>query len=175
MIHELKTWPQYFESILRGNKTFEVRKNDRRFNVFDVLHLREYDPKTQSFTGREIFKGVSYILFGGDFGVLDGTVVMSIKDIPQPDEGQTQNEGEEERVLKIDTRNPEVKFLQYCVKAKNKTIAEQQATIQQLRAELEKWQGHAYTAAQEGDETADELREQIEQLQNKIKELEDEK
>jgi site-specific DNA-cytosine methylase len=42
--HELKTWPSYFEAILRGEKRHECRLNDRDFAVGDVLVLREWDP-----------------------------------------------------------------------------------------------------------------------------------
>ena len=35
MVHELKCWPEYFEAVISGAKTFEVRKNDRDFAVRD--------------------------------------------------------------------------------------------------------------------------------------------
>lgn len=44
MKHELKTWPEFFGPILKGEKTFEIRANDRKFNVGDVLILREFRP-----------------------------------------------------------------------------------------------------------------------------------
>jgi len=57
MIHELKTWPEYFEEILTGKKTFEVRKNDRDYKVGDTLILKEFkligiDDKL-NYTGRQ--------------------------------------------------------------------------------------------------------------------------
>jgi hypothetical protein len=42
--HELKTWPEYFEAVARGEKTFEVRKNDRGFTKGDLLILRKWLP-----------------------------------------------------------------------------------------------------------------------------------
>ena len=42
-IHELKTWPQFFDSIVDGTKTFELRKDDRGFEVGDAVLLRECD------------------------------------------------------------------------------------------------------------------------------------
>mgnify|MGYP003403112388 CR=1 FL=1 len=78
MIHSLKTWPEYFEAVLSGKKNFEVRKNDRDYNVGHVLILKEWNPETESYTGREIARGVSYILHGGSFGIESGTVVMSL-------------------------------------------------------------------------------------------------
>lgn len=47
MIHELKTWPQYFCRVADGSKTFEVRKNDRGFQQGDEVLLREWNPKTE--------------------------------------------------------------------------------------------------------------------------------
>lgn len=43
--HELKCNPEYFARIGSGQKTFEIRKNDRDFQVGDILVLKEYDPK----------------------------------------------------------------------------------------------------------------------------------
>jgi hypothetical protein len=40
--HELKTWPGPFAAVLSGEKTHEVRKNDRGYAVGDRLLLREY-------------------------------------------------------------------------------------------------------------------------------------
>ncbi|HEX2900014.1 MAG TPA: ASCH/PUA domain-containing protein [Bacteroidia bacterium] len=81
--HELKTWPSYFEAIINGTKTFEVRRNDRDFAPGDTLLLKEFDPgrEAQGFfgtTGREITCGVGAVLHGGQFGIESGYCVMSI-------------------------------------------------------------------------------------------------
>lgn len=44
MEHDLKIWPKYFNVVQRGDKSFEVRKNDRAFAVGDTLKLREWQP-----------------------------------------------------------------------------------------------------------------------------------
>lgn len=76
-IHELKTLPEYFQSIKMGKKNFEIRFNDRNFKISDVLCLREYDNNIGAYTGAELFVKVDYILdkFGG---LVDGFVIMSI-------------------------------------------------------------------------------------------------
>ena len=34
-VHELKILPEYFWQVWHGNKTFELRKNDRNYNAGD--------------------------------------------------------------------------------------------------------------------------------------------
>lgn len=62
MIHDLKCWPSFFQSTLDGDKTFEVRNNDRNFLVGDTVRLKEYDPEKQYYTGREKTFTISYVL-----------------------------------------------------------------------------------------------------------------
>lgn len=38
-VHELKTWPTYWDAVERGEKLFEVRENDRFFQAGDVVEL----------------------------------------------------------------------------------------------------------------------------------------
>jgi len=79
--HVLKTHPEYFQAIADGVKTFEVRKNDRDFKVDDVLQITEYDPTTDSFSGRIRHLKVTYILDNSNFGVQPGFVVMAVMPI----------------------------------------------------------------------------------------------
>jgi len=61
-IHELKTWPVPFRDVLYEAKTFDVRRNDRDFQVGDLLRLREYDPDTGTYSGEEIIVQVDYTI-----------------------------------------------------------------------------------------------------------------
>jgi len=81
MTHELKTWTEYFKDVKSGIKTFEVRKDDRDFQVGDFLLLKECDPQWGTYTGAYISTQVTYVLRGGPF-VPDGICIMSIKIIP---------------------------------------------------------------------------------------------
>jgi hypothetical protein len=79
MTHELKTWNEYFEDVFIGKKTFEIRKDDRGFKKEDTLVLKEWDPKKEQYTGREISRKITYILEGGKFGLKKGFVAMAIQ------------------------------------------------------------------------------------------------
>lgn len=82
MIHYLKVWPEFIEPLKKGLKTFEIRKHDRNYQVNDILVLQEWDPKTEKYTGEEIRKKVTYILFSNSFPALDEYVLMSIVSVP---------------------------------------------------------------------------------------------
>ena len=69
MKHELKIWPQYFERVADGSKTFELRRNDRGFQPGDTVVLKEYDPDhlyvnepCGPYTGRKLTFRVGYVL-----------------------------------------------------------------------------------------------------------------
>ncbi len=55
---EKKTWPEYFEKVLSGEKKFELRLADWQCQPGDVLVLREWDPETKEYTGRQIEKEI---------------------------------------------------------------------------------------------------------------------
>ena len=61
VVHDLKTWSMYFNAVESGLKTFEVRINDRNFMPGDNLVLREYDPKTNTYSGRILILKVNYV------------------------------------------------------------------------------------------------------------------
>jgi Domain of unknown function (DUF3850) len=78
MRHELKSWPKYFGVVLDGTKTFEIRKNDRNFQVGDGLLLKEWDPETTFYSGRTILVSVPYIATHCQALPVSDIVVMSI-------------------------------------------------------------------------------------------------
>ena len=42
-LHELKIKEDYFYAIVRGEKTFELRRNDRDYQVGDLIHFIKTD------------------------------------------------------------------------------------------------------------------------------------
>lgn len=66
MTHELKTVQPYFEKVWFNEKIFEIRKNDRDFQVGDFALLREYDPENHTYSGRKfsmLFNGTHIVDF----------------------------------------------------------------------------------------------------------------
>ncbi len=61
MRHTKKVWPEYFQKILDGKKTYELRLADWECNEGDMLVLQEWSPETKEYTGREIEKEVTYV------------------------------------------------------------------------------------------------------------------
>jgi hypothetical protein len=57
-----KTWPEYFELVVAGKKTFDLRAGDFAVCEGDTLVLEEWDPKTGKYTGRTLEKTVGYVL-----------------------------------------------------------------------------------------------------------------
>jgi hypothetical protein len=61
MRHELKSWVGLFQPIFDGTKTHDLRVMDRDFNVGDTCLIREWDPKSRVYTGRETEVQITYI------------------------------------------------------------------------------------------------------------------
>lgn len=83
--HKLKTLSQYWDAIERGDKTFEVRKNDRAFQTGDILVLEKFDGRRYVMDGYDfsakpcaIRKRVTYLLQGGQFGIAPGYCVLGL-------------------------------------------------------------------------------------------------
>lgn len=75
MVHQLKIKEEYFEGLVSGKKTFEIRKNDRDFKVGDFLALNEFNGLTT--TGRTTLFKISYLFDNPDF-LQSGYVVLGI-------------------------------------------------------------------------------------------------
>ena len=56
-----KIWPKNFTAIQAGGKTCELRLADQTYAEGDTLILKEWDPVTKSYTGREITKRITHV------------------------------------------------------------------------------------------------------------------
>jgi ASC-1-like (ASCH) protein len=73
-LHELKILPEYFHAVRDGIKTFEIRENDRKFQLGDDVLLHEYDPDNGGYTGYNIKVIITYI---SDYMQSPGYVVFA--------------------------------------------------------------------------------------------------
>ena len=87
MTHSLKTDKIVFTGVLDNKIKFNIRKDDRDFNVGDELWLQETvntgeeikAGKSLGYTGRSIAVTVLHILRGPVYGLAAGWVIMSIE------------------------------------------------------------------------------------------------
>jgi len=75
--HYLKTWPKFFEDVASGKKTFELRKDDRGFEIGDTVILDEWCPDKKEFTKRRYNFTIKYKLTGGQFGLENGYCILN--------------------------------------------------------------------------------------------------
>ncbi len=103
--HTLKVEHEYMDALKCGDKTFEVRRDDRGFQKGDKLILCRYGKCRD--TGRSygfmdsngvvvssyvttpsvdrIERKISYILTGGQFGIEPGYVVLGLAEASKPE------------------------------------------------------------------------------------------
>ncbi len=74
--HHLKTIQPYFDRCWNQTKTFEIRKNDRDFQVGDEIFLQEYDEKLDIYSGKEIQGTILYVVNNYP-AIVKGYVVFS--------------------------------------------------------------------------------------------------
>ena len=68
--HVLKTINPYFSDVQNGVKTFEIRKNDRDFQVGDYLILVLFKNYSKTFDENKfLLTRIIYKLEGGKFGI----------------------------------------------------------------------------------------------------------
>jgi hypothetical protein len=80
--HSLKCLSQFFDAIERGEKTFEVRWNDRGYAVGDTIALNRIHPEFPAIMDpqlRPLLLTVTYILVGEEWGIKKGYVVIGFK------------------------------------------------------------------------------------------------
>ncbi len=75
--HELKTDPAAFQAVKAGLKPFEIRYDDRDYQIGDHLHLREYEPAT-GYTGDALWVTVGFMLLGDQYGLELGHAALAI-------------------------------------------------------------------------------------------------
>jgi len=76
--HELKTETKFYQASENWKKSFEVRKNDRNFQVHDLVILAEVVNGVP--TGRKLYpREIIYVLGGGQYGIDPDYCVIGLR------------------------------------------------------------------------------------------------
>ena len=75
-VHELKCLPQYMRNVIYGEKRFEIRINDRDYQVGDMFILREWSPE-HGYTGLRYQDQIKYVLKDvPEYGLQEGYCIF---------------------------------------------------------------------------------------------------
>ena len=78
-VHRVKIQPQWYKLCENGEKTCEIRYNDRDYNINDTIILCEYDLNKKEYTGKELIRNISHVLHSADCdGLKKGYVILSL-------------------------------------------------------------------------------------------------
>lgn len=88
IVHEVKSWPPFFDAIRDGRKPFDVRYNDRGYRIGDTLLLREWEPVKGIYSGVQCSRLITCVFPDDEIeavspasdAVLDGWVVLGLKE-----------------------------------------------------------------------------------------------
>ena len=78
--HAIKIKEVYFKAVLSGEKTFEIRKNDRNYQVGDIIHFVPVDDECGMIIPHDpnAYR-ITYIFHGGEYGLEEGYCVFGIR------------------------------------------------------------------------------------------------
>ena len=85
--HTLKTDPSVYDRSAAGRKPWEIRLNDRDYQVGDTVTLQETvfsgaqmrEGAALGFTGKELCGQITYVLRGPKYGLADGWCIFSVE------------------------------------------------------------------------------------------------
>ena len=77
--HAIKIKEVYFKAVLSGEKTFEIRKNDRNYQVGDIIHFVPVDDECGMIIPHDLNAyRITYVFHGGEYGLEEGYCVFGI-------------------------------------------------------------------------------------------------
>lgn len=79
--HELKIDLPFYDAVASGEKTFEVRFNDRGYQKGDTLALRAWRGTCYASDRPALFRKVAYVYSG--LGITPGYVVLGLGSVPR--------------------------------------------------------------------------------------------
>lgn len=77
-VHHLKTQQPWYDQLVRGEKIFELRRDDRNYAVGDLLFLHEWSEE-KGWGTAAFLCAVCGILRGPIFGLAEGWVILSYR------------------------------------------------------------------------------------------------
>lgn len=78
MEHRVKCWPEYYAPIVAYQKHFDLRRDDRDYQVGDTLILEEWNERG-GYTGSVVVCRITYILRTFP-GLVDGYCILSLEE-----------------------------------------------------------------------------------------------
>jgi len=80
-IHTIKLNEQFCDDVMEGLKTFEIRLNDRNYQVGDIIHFKPVTNDGNEYYHKIVNRvyQITYIISG--WGLQNGYVAFSIKEI----------------------------------------------------------------------------------------------
>jgi ASC-1-like (ASCH) protein len=75
MHHIVKSVDPHFEAVRAGDKTFEIRLNDRNYCEGDTIEQQQYHAPTNSYSGDIVTHRIGYVT---DYAQQTGYVVFSL-------------------------------------------------------------------------------------------------
>lgn len=60
-LHTVRSWSHFYDAIVAGKKTHDLRKDDRNYQVGDVLRLERFDNVKGQYTGEWTLVDITYI------------------------------------------------------------------------------------------------------------------
>ena len=76
---EKKILPKYFEEVINGKKTFELRKDEDNILPGDILILHEWS-SDKGYSGRKAIMHVSYVLRNcPEYGLAEGYCIIAMQ------------------------------------------------------------------------------------------------
>lgn len=85
MKHELKCVDPFFGQVYDGEKTLEMRFNDRNFQKGDIIDLKRYNSSSYNSPYEPIVLLVTNVLTGERWGIKDGWCAISFQVQSKPE------------------------------------------------------------------------------------------
>ena len=102
----LKTWPEYYQMMEDGTKTFELREDDRNAKVGDLLTLLEWDNNLEEYTGREMTVGIGAVLRDvPQFGLMSGYCIIQTVNLDHNHDMEDERDTARAELVRLEAEN----------------------------------------------------------------------